>query len=373
MQHSTNRIFGLDLLRAVAVMLVVQEHGLWMLDPYVYSYRLRFLAYDGVSLFFTLSGFLIGQILIKLALRPDFCFAHLREFWVRRWFRTVPNYFFVVGLLLTAFALSGRSWPANVPAYLLFFQNFATPHPDFFPEAWSLAVEEWFYLLVPIPLFLASKLRVRDRRKVFALVIWGVVLGVAALRIYRVVAFSEPTTFDWDLDLRKQVITRLDSIMYGVAGAYLVVYKSTLWQRYRWAAFAIGIALFVLDKSFTGFTAYANFVKLSVMSIAVLCLLPILSTWRRKNDGITKAVTFISVISYSMYLLNLTVIQMFILPLLADSCAICKVEPALTYFAYWVITIIASAALYYCFERHMTSMRDKNRFRAPELTAAPSI
>jgi len=79
------RIIGLDSLRAIAILLVLMAHFVNKLD---------FLGLYGVELFFSLSGFLIGGILYRsMASEHCWSFKHVKSFWVRRWWRTLPNYY----------------------------------------------------------------------------------------------------------------------------------------------------------------------------------------------------------------------------------------------------------------------------------------
>ena len=154
-----HRIYGLDLLRASAIVFVMISHG----D--IYSHHIlderycRYLMWDGVGLFFVLSGFLIGSILINTVLLAEFSFKTLVQFWLQRWFRTLPLYYLVLTVLVLLYFISHHILPPNVLAYYTFSQCFAWPHPLFFGEAWSLAVEEWFYILFPLGVFVFLRLR----------------------------------------------------------------------------------------------------------------------------------------------------------------------------------------------------------------------
>ena len=96
-----NRVFGLDLIRCVAILLVVASHGLvlWAEEPGI-GFVLSYIP-DGVDLFFGISGFLVGSILLKNMGRPKW----LGTFWMRWWIRTLSAYFTVLFLSLLAVEL----------------------------------------------------------------------------------------------------------------------------------------------------------------------------------------------------------------------------------------------------------------------------
>lgn len=63
--YDSHRNIGLDLLRAIAIGMVMLLHGNPLLPEYIVE-KFRYFILDGVSIFFVLSGFLIGGIFIKL-------------------------------------------------------------------------------------------------------------------------------------------------------------------------------------------------------------------------------------------------------------------------------------------------------------------
>lgn len=367
------RVFGLDALRAFAILIVVFEHGysatFGVNTEGIYGLPII----DGVAMFFVLSGFLIGRILLKMIAKDDFNGKMLIEFWVRRWFRTLPNYFLVLTLLVIFIYLSGYPQPDAAVQYFFFSQNLVSPHPSFFPEAWSLAVEEWFYLITPIPLYLTTKLRKVDRRHLMLFWITAVILSVTAFRIYRVYNFGYLTFNDWDYAIRTQVLTRLDSLMFGVLGAYTSLYNPELWGKAAKKGFIVGISLLLFDKLYyiaTHSIFYLNHLTLTLTSVGTLLLLPKLSTMKRNSDWIVRTITFISLISYSVYLLNLTPVLHIILPvvmrnLMALSWHFNKHAIPIQYIIpmisimYLIITLTASFFLYQYFELPMTALRNK--------------
>ncbi len=136
------RVFGLDIVRSIAIIMVVLSHSLWLLKP-LERYHLFGKIFPvmvglfplfgmlGVDLFFALSGFLIGNILIKIYLNSQvFDFKVLRLFWIRRWFRTLPNYYLV--LLLNVILASRFIGSKMLIKFVFFLQNLFAEAPDFF-------------------------------------------------------------------------------------------------------------------------------------------------------------------------------------------------------------------------------------------------
>ena len=169
------RILGLDLLRATAIILVLFHHGFTLFEfP---SLPLP----DGGDIFFVLSGFLIGGILIRTTEKQK-CLSlrDLKTFWFRRWFRTIPAYLFALILNLTLYffinlqnhsikdTLKLMFLKEKLWKYFFFLQNLTSNMiTQFFAETWSLAVEEWFYLLLPIVLFFSLKSSLKPYKAIF--------------------------------------------------------------------------------------------------------------------------------------------------------------------------------------------------------------
>jgi peptidoglycan/LPS O-acetylase OafA/YrhL len=127
------RNFGLDALRALAILSVFLGHGVTALAPIGV----------GVPLFFALSGFLVGRIYFRSHHNGTFT---LTNFWVSRWWRTLPPYYVALGL----FYLAERWIPTNAVDwhYLFFLQTFVGMKG--FGPSWSLCIEEHFYLALPL-------------------------------------------------------------------------------------------------------------------------------------------------------------------------------------------------------------------------------
>src|SRR5260221_1461236 len=146
----SDRILGLDILRASAVTLVVISHSYFLINPikeFPYFDRLYpvlypvvgMLGFWGVDLFFVLSGFLIGRILIMQFIdSKNFSFVDVKKFWIRRWFRTLPNYYLFL-LLNSLLYYLYYNRPFTFPSFFKYFfltQNLFTPFEFFFTESW---------------------------------------------------------------------------------------------------------------------------------------------------------------------------------------------------------------------------------------------
>lgn len=359
-----NRIFGLDLLRFLAIFFVLLGHSA-ILMPMGYKHWPRTLVLDGVGLFFVLSGFLIGQILLRQINAGKAGLRDLLRFWSRRWLRTLPAYLFML-LLLLWFAFSYR--PDFIPEkwykYFLFLQNFNQVQPAFFQESWSLSIEEWFYLLVPVLFFVTYFLFKKQFRNAVLAVIVAVILGIV---VYRYFLFSSYQGKDFQTDILLQVIPRLDGIMVGVLGAFWITYYPNSWQRLNhWAWFPAMITmLFVLKYlNKTDASLYYCVFAPTLKALCVLLTLPFLSNWRIKGSNLpARFITFVSITSYSIYLINRSLVIDILIKfgLHGELAQKHKAGPlwGLEYFLFWALSLVLAFLLYKTVERPFLKLREK--------------
>lgn len=357
-QNTTrHRIFGLDLYRAVAILLVVFAHGRFMLKDTPLEGFPWIKLTDGVELFFVLSGFLIGQILLRLLRdQPKLSATDLFQFWKRRWMRTLPNYYLFL-LINMALAYAGLSLGQSEYIdyrYFLFLQNFVDPLYGFFWESWSLAVEEWFYLLFPIVLFALARFLKPNTTFLITATLF-IVLPI----LYRVsIASGAYELYQWDTEIRKTVITRLDSIFYGVLAAWIKWTYPETWMRHTRVYAIVGFIMLgvltylpIAPESFFYQTFYFN-----LLSIGAMLLLPLADGIKRFEHPLGHLITRISLISYALYLTHLSPLAHVIdtqWPIHSTANAL------LAYFAYWAIAISVSEVVYRFFEHPIMAMRDK--------------
>lgn len=256
----------------------------------------------------------------------------------------------------------------HVKRYFIFSQNLFYNHPHFFPEAWSLSVEEWFYLLIPISIFMLISFVKMTPRNAVLFSAGFLLVAITLFRIYRYSQVEIDSFYWWDLIFRKQVITRLDSLMFGVFGAYIQYYHSAEWAKFKSPSLIFGILIFLITKvlytneliAAGGF--YNCVFSFSVTSLATLLLLPYLSSVKSGKGVFYKAITIISLISYSMYLLNFTIVEKIIIESLIPWSALSKNPYVIIlsqYTTYWFLTVVGSMLIYKYYELPLTALRDK--------------
>ena len=157
------RLPELDGLRGIAILLVWTGHYFVVpgkgITKFLDGSWFR-LGWTGVDLFFVLSGFLIGGILLNVRDSP----RYFRTFYARRFFRIIPLYYSWILLYIVLDVLGSRYFSERVGSFqrvdlsllghFLFLQNFrnilvSTVSFWWLSATWSLAVEEQFYLLAP--------------------------------------------------------------------------------------------------------------------------------------------------------------------------------------------------------------------------------
>lgn len=326
----------------------------------------------GVELFFVLSGFLIGSILIKTFIEsPQFSISDVRVFLVRRWFRTLPNYWLILTVdILLYTLLFSDSIESFKLKYYVFVQNLWYPHPPFFfGEAWSLAVEEWFYLLLPISIYIAYLIfkPINKQRFLFKVLVAFITVFVL-LRFFN--AFKPINGPEQDSGIRKVVFLRLDALAYGVMIAYFLYFKRTFINRIRKYLFAIGIigtvciyylisndGLAICNTANPTVKFFSDAFLYLILPINFSLLLPYANSVATiSNTSFKKVIRFVSRISYSVYLVHYSLVYIpFFYRLKIEN----PVLLFIAYISYWIIVLLLSFLLYKYFEKPLMKKRDK--------------
>jgi len=211
-----DRVPELDGIRGLAILLVIYWHYVAIPfggsgGPALWLARAGLYAWSGVDLFFALSGFLIGGILVDVRDTPHY----FRTFYARRAFRILPIYVVVCGAgiaLASAIPALGPVLGPPMPAwvYATFTENLwllRGPWNVYLAATWSLAVEEQFYLTLPLIVRAVSPARLRN--------------AVVALAV---VSLAVRTIFAFTVGPGGHVLMpcRADALMLGVWAALIV-------------------------------------------------------------------------------------------------------------------------------------------------------
>lgn len=364
-----NRIPGLDLVRTIAICLVVFSHSLWISNNYPVSVSslMRLSGTIGVEIFFVISGFLIGSIIYKLLLKDDFSLKVVHGFWVRRWFRTLPSYYLALLINLILWISIYKEIPQKIGLYFFYLQNFTTTSPDFFRISWSLAVEQFCYIVGPLSLFFLIKIfPKKDRKFLFLMMSLAIILIFIFIRIRFSITHTMTSIYQWNEELRKVTIYRMDAIYYGFVSYYFIhKYKSSVF--FENLLFIVGILgimflnffIFILGITVDRYPMFFNVFYLPLGTISICCLLPYLISMKINSMLFLKWITLISVLSYSIYLLHYTIILHGMKTMIPSDSLSGILLFAYT-MTYWMLVLIFSYFQYRFFEKPVTDLRDKN-------------
>ena len=367
-----NRIFGLDFLRALAIFLVVLSHVTFLVFPQednLVITAIRIFGAIGVDLFFVLSGYLIGGILLKQIKLNKTSSKDVLTFWKRRWLRTLPNYYLVFMLNLLIFITLGNQLPNQWGLYLPFLQNFSSPHPNFFTEAWSLSIEEYAYLLLPLLIFVSFKLfKGLNKQKIFFYTTVFVIFALALLKYQYYFNTAIHSYSDWSASFRKVVIYRIDSIYIGFLIVYLINAYQQFCNSYKKHLLFLGLFSFMLihllmfgyQLSPEKNPLFYVFVYLQVVVVSMALVFPYFSTL--KYTGLFfKPIQFLSVHSYAIYLVNYSIVLLSVQQLfvIEGMSFFQKIGIALLFLG---ITLLLSVVIYRFYELPILKYRDR-KFR----------
>jgi peptidoglycan/LPS O-acetylase OafA/YrhL len=324
--HSvTSHIPELDGIRGIAILLVLIGHG--------WYHRFTLLAVSGVDLFFVLSGFLITRILIGSISKPHY----FSNFYIRRAFRIWPLYFVILCItyLTHIFSFSRQEFPAY--RFVLYIQNFwsLAGTPPILAATWSLAIEEQFYLVWPVIVWLCSV----PRR-----VGWISVILIVAMPASRVLYHLH------GLDPYMLTFGRLDGLAAGAGLAVLTIgWSFDRDRKLKLIAVCLIVAILLLPLSH--FALLRKAFKDTSMNLFWLVLLAFSFYWRGSSaTRILRSapLRFFGKISYCAYLVHM---------------ALLSGLDALPIVARLSIAVLVATASWYLFERPILQI--KERFTRP--------
>lgn len=311
------RVFGLDIIRSIAILLVLACHIILFGWPFINrtTYNLltpaaNLLGIYGVELFFVLSGFLIGQIVFReIIARP--ALKSVIRFYIRRWFRTLPLYYLVLLLYGSYFFFN---YGTVIPLPLLFFiQNFFPGALNFFTPSWSISIEEWFYLLIPLLVLAFARNKTASFFKVFSYLI----IILISTRVGYVLFFHPA----FDFGIKESLLVNYDALLIGVLLATIKLYHENIYKKFchRNKTFLAAISIFFFSlylywiRLIHGSYDHSLFIRAFSLPILAFCFSFIIGYFENntfinlqmnKIPPVRFFFTRISKYSYGLYLIN---------------------------------------------------------------------
>ena len=374
--NCVNRLPGLDLLRAIAIVWVMIFHS-YFIGGWGHFGGIEQNGWMGVDLFFVLSGFLIGsQVLRSLAERGTFSFA---EFYQRRAFRILPAYLVVVAAYFIWPSIREQGDVQPLWQFLTFTVNLFIDAKDHlaFSHVWSLCVEEHFYLLFPP---LAWWLARRPSVHRFALVCGGIV--AAGMLVRGLVWWHELSPWagidqnSYGKTFLERIYyptwSRLDGLLMGVMLAAARVYRPVLWS--RWGRHANGFLLagvavvggsIWLFRDRTGFIPTVLGYPLLSFGLGLLVLAGAHASSALARVRVPGA-GWLAAVSYSLYLTHKAVFHL----LESTLGASLDGHGVMTFAGYASAVVGMGALLHYGVERPFLKLRDRVLHQAPSAARA---
>jgi peptidoglycan/LPS O-acetylase OafA/YrhL len=356
---SMNRLPGLDLLRAIAILWVMMFHSWVVNEQWGVFQPVADNGWMGVDLFFVLSGYLIGYQLLKPLSRGEQ--LDVGEFYRRRAYRILPA--FLTVLAVYAWFPAWREAPGLQPVwqFLTFTVNLLIDyqHNAAFSHAWSLCVEEQFYLVFPLLAWLLTR-----RPSLLTTVCIGVAMVVAGMLLR---AYASLHELDYLETIYYPTYTRLDGLLAGVMLAAMQAYRPRWWDVLQSKANIVamgGVALtgaaIWLFRDRESFAASVYGFPLLALGLALL----VVAGAGRQSFGRWRVpgAAWVAGVSYSLYLSHKLAMHAVANLLTAHP----GLEGWQRLALYAAAILAVGALLHYGVERPFLRLRDRRKRAAPE-------
>ncbi len=319
--YKSNRLHGLDHLRAIAILLVIIYHYYGEGVP-SWLVPVKRIGWTGVDLFFVLSGYLIGYQLLKEYKKN--AGINIKRFYLKRFFRIIPAY---LAVLIMSFSIGDLHEGRGLPPlwkFLTFTQNYGMDYrtQSTFSHAWSLCVEEQFYLLLPVSIILIFKNRLQ---KITPYLLVSLIGTGILIRYFTWNEFVQPLVGNGNG--RKVMIAyiekiyypshnRMDGLIVGLSIAAIFNFKPRVKDyltRYGNVVFIIGIVLLLLAFKICESSTYNIIIMgwplcpIAYGIILVAALSPNCFLYKVKS----KVTFIIATLSYAIYLTHKQLYQFY--------------------------------------------------------------
>jgi peptidoglycan/LPS O-acetylase OafA/YrhL len=308
--QTTGRRFGLDVMRAVAVLCVIVAHftplmvAEWRTVRDVFRWFV-YLGAIGVDIFFALSGYLIGGILWRNLHRLNQPQV-VQRFWMRRWLRTLPAAY-VSALVVWLVAA-----PQNIRDYLSSIVFLGTINPYYVTTElgfwWSLGAEEVFYFFFPLVISLLMAVMRKERAWVGGLLIFGVTSMVIRAILQRILPEEVVGNIEF------AIYARLDSMIWGVLLAWIRQVRPQWFDGLAQYGFAPGMIVFWLgymllleQGRWYGVAIFAGHILTTTGAALLIPAMEHVRTlgWR----SLDRMISWVALVSYSAYLYHIMMVN----------------------------------------------------------------
>ena len=347
------RLKQLDALRALAVILVLGHHVTW--NPIWVRY-----GWSGVDLFFVLSGFLISGLLFREYKQHND--IQILRFWTRRALKIYPAYYLLIFLTIGGRLLAGTplGWNCVWPD-LIFMQSY---WQGSWGHLWSLAVEEHFYILLPLALWIMMRRQPGEQDPFCYLPRICMIIFAACLALRSVhLLTGEPFDFQ---SHKFATHVRLDALSFGVLLSYYWEFRHSVIEKLfkDGGGLVLPISLLLLLPAllFDQRDAFMHTAGLSMLYVGYGGLL-LYSLKCVGGDGIVvRTLARIGVYSYTLYLCHLPIASWCVGDLTKWSPAnvpILRDHAFLLFLCYAVLTFAAGVILARLVEIPVLKLRDR--------------
>lgn len=342
--------YNLDGLRGIAAIVVVIFHFFsYPLSNYIENIKLyqklTEFGQHGVSMFFVLSGFVITRILINTREDKDY----FKRFYINRSVRILPLYYLFLVLYYSFYKLYSGSFidfELQIPFYI-YIQNFGeifniqSKGPGHF---WSLAVEEHFYLLWPLIVYLINP----------KYLIKFIGISIILIFLLKYIMLSN------SLSINKFTFTRIDQILMGSYIAILELNNFFTKKRALIKIFLIssivipiGIFIYFFKDQFLFIKDIFKYTVLGILFFSLISVLIILDTNCIINKFLSSRIMqYFGKISYGLYVWHILVILIVEKYLLTE---IIIIDLSVVI----LLTIVLSHLSYYYYEIHFLKLKKK--------------
>lgn len=249
---------------------------------------------------FCIEWFSHWGILIRTLEKDGASYKVILHFWIKRWFRTIPIYLIVLVCNIVVYVSFSKSiifgikelYHFGIIRYFFFVQNFTKSSSVFFTEGWSLAIEEWSYLILPITFIVCLRL---TKLSVKNTILWACVWIIVSVHLFKIVAWfdihqgNDLSAWAMLIHFRETTLLRLDAVVFGVLAAWFCYYQPQRWNRYPWGLMCVGLIGCYFYREFSAWS-FSNIQNINVWfpvifentygCFFIAFFLPVLSSWR---------------------------------------------------------------------------------------------